>query len=1254
MTKKFELNNSIASTNLTRRQALNMLLGGLGVGAAAPMLSGQSQHAQPAPRVAAKSILRNAGAPPVVWDVPVQAEGNVLTANYDAGYICYQYLNPANNTYIASIFDIRNGPNSNDAGVNLGQPITTPPISAGDGRFVVNTAYYMFVLDYVFDGYGAYNTVGAYLLQANGQQPPTPISDMFVYQNAIHYIGSDGLLYRIDNIAPNQQYNAYVATFTPLDLHLNLQSNVPSRVEIALSDSRLFVSFSLNLTAHDLSIGPAPIWFNSSTPNNSGAYRIVCAGSTIYMYATTTANGPAGILTFDANTGTMLTGKPVNDTTHDSSNLVCYQGSLYYTDSVGNLWAYSADDLSYQWKTTIGGDLSKSRLYVADGFAYISDASSLVYALELSNQGTTPVTYTASLADALLGEENGICYILAKGEDGYPHLVAVDMRQAIHGFSADSTLMADDYQDDGNGNPQPATPVYRTIVTLLDEGNCPRANTAVRVWSTDNCSFTDDVNTYSISPAQYAWLKTDGAGQLSIAVTADDVSCPAIFLWAGFMAQGEAIAIYPDHKTVNTLSQTSADALSNAKTFAGCSMLATSATSSGSCGSAPAQDTTAMASTIRNTMGTSTAQSLTMLRETNRQKWRAKLRKAGTIRRSDSYAAANGAAPYVQYPNSNQNIVHVPDTSDASAASRPFVLQGAASFSMAVDQETNVVSFKPGATVSAAEYKALRARAVTDARLVGGILDELKAKVKGLGHKIKSIVCTVGAEIVHVITTTAETLAPIVVSAVEHAIEVVSCFFLSVISDLKNAVEWLSYVFNWDAIKQTHAQIKNQVLSSGAAIRSWVDTNSANGAAGLHQLFQSAKATIAADLTEAAGRFTGSVANNQPNGGDTSTIYNYNGAGSQASASSLQSKFKANAGTGQVTSTSVVASTIATSNSATATATYDPSNFLGDFVTLTETLTTSLQPYAADLGTQLGKLVNDFKTNISEPKKLLATGLGDLILMVNDVVQILLTAIDVILESILKVLANFVDAMIAEIQSGIQIPVLSPLFKLIFKIDLTVVDLLCWLIAVPTSIIFRSISAAPTGTTPNVFNIAGLIAAVVGSVIDAASDIKGSKATSTLSFADWVCGFIGLCCSLPATFASSTLPSDVGTILWLIPTILGYAGYASQRSIEFKGGKSDPANFDSKVQKFFSEFGNAINVSLGFAGVAFYTIVKDDPGVAGPKNLFLASDYMIQINGVCKGILAGSGTEGQAVLGGLDVGLQLGAASTNFAGVILS
>ncbi len=129
------------------------------------------------------------------------------------------------------------------------------------------------------------------------------------------------------------------------------------------------------------------------------------------------------------------------------------------------------------------------------------------------------------------------------------------MRQAIHGFSSDSSLMADDYQDDAAGIPSRRTPVYRTTVTLLDEANCPRANTAVRIWATDTCSFTDDVNTYPIGPSQYAWLQTDASGQLSIAVTADDVSCPAIFLWAGFMAQVEAIAIYPDHKTVNTLSQ---------------------------------------------------------------------------------------------------------------------------------------------------------------------------------------------------------------------------------------------------------------------------------------------------------------------------------------------------------------------------------------------------------------------------------------------------------------------------------------------------------------------------------------------------------------------------------------------------------------------------------------------------------------------------------------------------------------------------
>ncbi len=1250
MSKNYEINNGITSKGLTRRNALNLLLGGMGMGAATPLLAGQTGPAH-TPKVAAKSILRNAGAPPVVWDIQVIGQGSqVLQANYAGGYTCYQYLNPANNAYLAQIFDIRNGPDQNDMGVNLGQPMTTPPISAGNGRFIATTANYMFVLDYAFNGFtdvqAGYNTVAAYLLQDNGQQPPTPISDLFVYNNAIHYIGSTGLLYRVDNITTSQQYNAYVATFTPLDLHLNLQSGIPDRVEIALSGTRLFVSFALNLTAHELSIGPAPIWFNSSTPNNFGAYRIVCAGTTLYMYATTTNSGPAGVLTFDANTGTALVAQAFANLNQASSNMVCYQGSLYFTDAVGNLWAYSADDLTYQWNTSIGGDLSQSTLYVADGFAYISDASSRVYAIELSSRGVTPVAYNAQLADALLGEENGICYILSKGVDGYQHLVAVDMRQAIHGFSADSTLMADDYQDDGNGNPRPATPVYRTIVTLLDEGNCPRANTAVRVWATDTCSFTDDVQTYSISPTQYAWLQTDDSGQLSLAVTADDVSCPAIFLWAGFMAQGEAIAIYPDHKTVNTLSQTSASALSSATTFSGCSMLAGPATSNGSCGTAPTQDTTAVANTIRNTMGTGVAQSLSLLRENNRKKWRRSLGNASALRRSASYAAANGVDPYIQYPNSNQNLVHVPDTTVDSATDRPFVLQGATSFALSIDPETNVVSFQSNPIVNPLDARQVRARAISDPKLVGSVLSDLKHAVKTLGHKIKSIVCTVGSDIRHVITTTVETLAPLVITAIEHAIEVVSCFFLSVISDIKNAVEWLSYVFNWDAIKQTHAQIKNQVISAGTAIRSWVNTNSANGAAALHQLFQGAKATIASDLGTVAGRFTGSIAANQPNGGDTSTIYNYNGAGSQASASSLQSKFKANAGTGQVTASSgglLLAGPTAASTS-----------FLSDFVTLTETLATSLEPYAADFGTQFERLIDDFKTNLSEPKKLLATGLGDVILMLNDIAQILLTAIDVILESLLNAVAGFVDAMISDIQTGLQIPILSPLFKLIFKTDLTMLDLLCWLIAVPTSIISRAINGSPTGAAPSLFAIGGLIAQVIGAVIDAGSDIKGRSATSTLAFADWVCGFVALCCSLPPTFASSTLPGDVGFVLWLIPTILGYAGYASQRSVEFKGGTSNPANADAKVQKFLGQFGGKISGALGLAGVVFYSMVRDQPGVAGPRNLFLASDYMIQINSICKGILSGSGKEGQLVLGGLDIGLQFGAAATNFAGVILS
>ncbi len=93
------------------------------------------------------------------------------------------------------------------------------------------------------------------------------------------------------------------------------------------------------------------------------------------------------------------------------------------------------------------------------------------------------------------------------------------------------------------------------------------------------------------------------------------------------------------------------------------------------------------------------------------------------------------------------------------------------------------------------------------------------------------------------------------------------------------------------------------------------------------------------------------------------------------------------------------------------------------------------------------------------------------------------------------------------------------------------------------------------------------------------------------------------------------MPGDIGFVLWLIPTILGYAGYVASRSIEGKGGKPNPTDADAKVQNFLSKIGNELSATLGLVGIIFYTIVRDQPGVAGPKNLYLAADYMIQVNG---------------------------------------
>ncbi len=114
MNEKNQLNNGITSAGLTRRKALNLLLGGLGAGVAAPYLAAQSCTVSApvphVPKIAARSILRSADAPPVIWDVPIIGEGNVVMANYAAGYTCYQYSNSGQ--YIARIFDIRNGPRS--------------------------------------------------------------------------------------------------------------------------------------------------------------------------------------------------------------------------------------------------------------------------------------------------------------------------------------------------------------------------------------------------------------------------------------------------------------------------------------------------------------------------------------------------------------------------------------------------------------------------------------------------------------------------------------------------------------------------------------------------------------------------------------------------------------------------------------------------------------------------------------------------------------------------------------------------------------------------------------------------------------------------------------------------------------------------------------------------------------------------------------------------------------------------------------
>ncbi len=714
-----------------------------------------------------------------------------------------------------------------------------------------------------------------------------------------------------------------------------------------------------------------------------------------------------------------------------------YNGALYVYDLGGRFSAVQPDVGTTLWQLGLPGQgelLFDLPVYFEDGvayFAFTNGAESMLYAVDLPSQGQQIVSFSPAGVNEIVGVETGICYF----SDTYTTIGAVDLTDGVRQFFCESELMVEDYAAAASGpGYQPSTTSFRTHLQLFDPNKNPRAGASVKVWASEAMTIASGGKTYPIDPMTSVWLQADSFGELSLVSTADSITSPALYLWGNFMDVGEAMVVYPDHDTLGRLSTLQESDLSASKSYDGSAMLPSTYT---------AKQTSDLAAMIRNTVG-GTAQAMEATRQMH-------------------LAASPGAADgYLAFPKSSPNILFQPMAGSSDRMYMPGELtQWVAEFDTA-----GGVTFTPGAGLA-------------DVEGIAKAFDDFVNDVVKGARKVARVVWNWAENAAQTIYDDLGNAYQFVVGAVEHAAAVVAGALKTVVGDIKKAVQWLSYLFDWSDILSIHTQISNLVMSRFDGLKTWVGAQITNDIAAVHTFFQGLESSIDNSFAEALSAIGGGTLQaQQKNGNNPQTLYGAGGGKSYVKSRWLFEKVKSNSAQAMIAFPS------------------DPGDsFLTAIEKLVSDINTRIETDSAfaSIPDDLKNVFSDFSKLATDPSEFATQSIEDIFDLVRDIVVALIQLLDAIVESLLDVLQDLIDATIAVVTQPIQIPIISELYShLTGGATLSLIDLCSLVVAVPTTIIQKALASTASGNVVGAIsltdNIGFICAGAFYAVLDAFND----------------------------------------------------------------------------------------------------------------------------------------------------------------------
>jgi len=759
--------------------------------------------------------------------------------------------------------------------------------------------------------------------------------------------------------------------------------------------------------------------------------------------------------------------------------------TLFVGSSDGNLYAYDTGSGAPLWQLDTGAPIVTD-LVTADGAIYFANQAGngcpTFYSVGATGMGNDVVTYNLPNPDTILfgqAQANGVVYFY-----GAQTIYALNMAMLLHEFNVDTKLIVEDY-DTSSSTPAGSDTSYRITIALNDSLKMPRVNQSVKIWAADTLYLSNILdasgNPTMIGPDNPLWVQTDGSGQVSLAVSAYDdgsvggsgatstplISCPAIFAWANFMMPGEAITIYPDHESLGNLSTVQGQApAAVAAAATGTSTLYLSQ-ATGYDGTPLIQSTylnnndamTAIASTVINTIGT---------------------RNTGSVSSTATSATTgsnSSSSKYIAYPESMPNVNYVSD--NTAPTTRSFAPGSDPVFTM--DLSGSTPSYQPGVYDQNPPPASSPDASFNPFHSIDDLVNNV---IKGL-EKVAKLAWQFAENAVSTIIHTAESVYTLTITTLEDAVKATLAFLKSVVNDLKEAIEWLSALFDLQAIFANVQLIQSLITTTDNTgmldkIQVWIQneiTNFGNAEQScISAMFGSITGQGSSSINAAssnpalAGQTVGAT---QSSNGTVNDAYNTGGNNNATQCKFMHQKTMEGNGS---TATAQQRSNLASRRASTVSASQslasgpDPSAIAAAFETFFASVGKAVVTQGEDFKTQYQQAQSAFASKFKDPKSFIGNA-------VTDVLAILVTIADDLIEigaAIALDFLQFLDTLFGQLVTWLKspapsIPLISRLYQSLAGSPMRNIDIMIFIAAVPTTILMEVIAGVktpPAGSVP--------------------------------------------------------------------------------------------------------------------------------------------------------------------------------------------